>query len=134
MIFKKFRVVCRITRRGIRRFCGCDKGTRSVPATAKMWWRKNPPRALARLGFFVARAAVRRRSVYRVLCDVKPSIQLIHTITILYFLFRHIFASCLFLLFFLPIPLTDRPIFLFFFRFPFPSIFLLFRYFPLTIL
>jgi hypothetical protein len=21
----------------MRRFCGCDKGTRSVPATAKMW-------------------------------------------------------------------------------------------------
>jgi hypothetical protein len=21
----------------MRRFCGCDKGTRSIPATAKMW-------------------------------------------------------------------------------------------------
>ncbi|MDR0473920.1 MAG: ribonuclease P protein subunit [Treponema sp.] len=30
---------------GIRRFCGCDKGTRSVPATGKMRRRKNPQRA-----------------------------------------------------------------------------------------
>ena len=22
----------------MRRFCGCDKGMRSIPATAKMWW------------------------------------------------------------------------------------------------
>ena len=26
----------------IRRFGGCDKGMRSVPATAKMWWSKTP--------------------------------------------------------------------------------------------
>ena len=48
----------------MRRFCGCYKGTRSVPATAKLWRRKNLQRALAQLGFFVARAADRRRSAY----------------------------------------------------------------------
>jgi hypothetical protein len=41
----------------MRRFCGCDKGTRCVPATAKMWQRKTAQRAQARLRFFVARAA-----------------------------------------------------------------------------
>jgi len=30
---------------GIWRFCGRDEGTWSVPATAKMWRRKNPQRA-----------------------------------------------------------------------------------------
>jgi hypothetical protein len=56
---------------GKRRFCCCDKGTRSVPATAKMWWSKTPQRALARLGFYGTRAAERRRSVYRLLCEVR---------------------------------------------------------------
>jgi len=30
---------------GWRRFCGCDKGMRSIPATVKMWWSKMPQRA-----------------------------------------------------------------------------------------
>jgi len=29
----------------IRRFGGCDKGMRSIPATDKMWWNKNTQRA-----------------------------------------------------------------------------------------
>jgi hypothetical protein len=30
--------------KAIRRFYGCDKGTRSVPATTKMWRKKNAQR------------------------------------------------------------------------------------------
>ena len=30
---------------GWRRFCGCDKGNRRFPATAKMWWSKIAQRA-----------------------------------------------------------------------------------------
>jgi len=39
-----------------------------------MWWKKNPQRALARLGFSGARAAVRRRSSYRLLGEVKSAL------------------------------------------------------------
>jgi hypothetical protein len=31
--------------KGLRRFCGCDKGMRSIPVTAKMWRKKNAQRA-----------------------------------------------------------------------------------------
>jgi len=61
----------------MRRFCGCDKGTHSVPATAKMWRSKNAQRAQARLHFYVARAADRRRSAYS---------PVIRSVPLLYFL------------------------------------------------
>jgi len=35
---------------GWRRFCSCDKGMRSIPATAKMWWSKMPQRAVSPTG------------------------------------------------------------------------------------
>ena len=42
---------------GSWRFCGCDKGNRRFPATAKMWWSKIPQRRLRRLVFCGTRAA-----------------------------------------------------------------------------
>ena len=48
---------------GWRRFCGCDKGTRSVPATVKMWWSKIPQRAESPTG--VLRNPSRRKAAKR---------------------------------------------------------------------
>ena len=49
--------------KGWRRFCGCDKGTRSVPATAKMWRSKTPQRADSPTG--VLRSPSRRKAAKR---------------------------------------------------------------------
>jgi hypothetical protein len=47
----------------MRCFCGCDKGTRSVPATAKMWV-EGAVGGVADLGNWNPGAAFRRRSAY----------------------------------------------------------------------
>jgi hypothetical protein len=84
-----------ITQKGIRRFASPNKQTRSVCRACKMWRNKPPQRAFqrlahARLVVYVARAAVRRRSVYRVLGDVCAVLQ-IFFIYICYFNYKLIF-------------------------------------------
>jgi len=63
------------------RFCGCDKETRSVSATAKMWWSE----AWEPLGDLAERnpSRQRRRSVYNpVICRLLASrLELYPTLT-----------------------------------------------------
>jgi hypothetical protein len=67
---------------GIRRFCGCNKGMRSIPATVKMWWSKTPQRAQARLVFCGTRAANGGEAHTVLLCVVAP-----YSIISIYYLF-----------------------------------------------
>ena len=75
------------------RFCCYDKGTRSVPATAKMWRNKTPQRRLRRLGFSGARGA---RSAAKLLSFVEFAKRVIFS-TLHYFKTKYFIHCLLFL-------------------------------------